>query len=161
MANYNKLLRSPTESVNYQGDVIGKNSEVFTAGDFVTATSTGLDVAAASTAIIGSVVKTQTMTSDNQTVAKVKPVFQAIDQSYQFIMNTNADLSPLASIGVTYNITGTTGAQLVDVTGGATTGADAIVSCVQVDPFGIGGTGSGSGLRVGVFKVVRVQGAQN
>jgi hypothetical protein len=147
---------------NYTKDALGKNSEVFNDGDLLTTTGgTGLRVAAASEAIIGVKAGAETMASNNVTVAKVKPAYQPIDQDYVYEMPTNADLNALTSIGTAYNITGTTGAQLVDVAGGATTGTAAIVVCVGVDPHSVGGTGAGSGLRVGLFKIIRLVGAEN
>lgn len=151
-----QLQKSPTNENNYAYGVIGKNSEVFNANDLVTRGVTGMIVATPSDAILGVIPKDITMASDNQTVAKVEPAFVPIDQDYEFLMGTNADLDPLASPGAYYNITGLTGVQQVDVTGGVTTGADAVVVCTKVDPNGLGGTGAGSGLRTGLFKIIRV-----
>lgn len=153
-----QAVTSPTNPQNTDGGrVIGKNSEAFTANDVVTIDQTnGLDVAAATSAVYGVVLKTQTMASDNQTVAKVKPVVFPIDQSYEFLMGTNSDLSPLTSVGQYYSLTGTTGAQQVDVSGGAASGSSRVVVCTAVDPNQLGGTDSGSGLRQGLFKFVKV-----
>lgn len=152
-----QIVTSPNNPTNTDGGrVIGKNSEVFTANDLVTIDpSDGLKVAGATDSIYGVVLKTQTMTSDNETVAKAKPLCFPIDQQYEFLMGTNADLSPLTSVGAYYKLTGTTGVQQVDVTSGAQTGTSRIVICTAVDPNGIGGTGAGSGLRQGLFKVVK------
>jgi hypothetical protein len=151
-----QVVTSPTNPTNTDGGrVYGKNSEVFTANDLVTDGAGVLEVAAASEAIYGIVLKTQTMAADNQTVAKIKPLCFPIDQQYEFLMGTNADLNPAASVGVYYNITGATGAQVVDVTGGATTGLGRVVICTAVDPNGVGGSGAGSGLRQGLFKIVK------
>ena len=151
-----QLGKSPTKENNYSYDVVGKNSTVFTENDLVTADQTnGMLVAAASTAILGVVAKTQTMSSTNQTVAQVHPAYTPIDQQYEFLMGCNADLDPVASPTTQYNITGTTGIQQVDVAGGATTGNAAVVICTKVDPNAIGGTGAGSGLRQGYFKIIR------
>jgi hypothetical protein len=94
------------------------------------------------------------MASNNTTVGLVTPAFIPLDQSYEFLMGTNADLAEI-NVGTYYNITGTTGAQQVDVAGGATTGTSAIVVLTAVDPNQLGGTGAGSGLRQGVFKFIR------
>lgn len=152
------VFTSPTKETNTDGGrVIGKNSEVFTANDIVTIDhSDGLKVAGATDSVYGTILKTQTMTSSNETVAKVKPYVFPIDQSYEFLMGTNADLSALTSVGEYYSLTGTTGAQQVDVSGGAVTGASRVVICTKVDPQAIGGTGAGSGLRQGLFKFVKV-----
>lgn len=153
-----QLTTSPNNPTNTDGGrVIGKNSEVFTANDVCGLDNTnGLFVATAVAAVYGVVLKTQTMASDNQTVAKVKPMCFPIDQSYEWLMGTNSDLSPLTSVGQFYKLTGTTGIQQVDVSGGAMTGVARVVVCTEVDPNGFGGTGSGSGLRQGLFKFVRV-----
>lgn len=150
-----KVQTSPTKEVNYDGGrVLGKNSEVFTSGDLVTIASGLLDVAAATDTIYGVVVKTQTMASDNQTVAQVKPSVIVPDQSYEFLMGTNLDLAA-TDVGTYYKITGTTGAMLVDVSSGAMTGASRIVECTKVDPNNVGGTGAGSGARQGLFRFVK------
>jgi len=157
-----KLLRMPGYNDNFAGNVLGKNSEVLTDGDLVTTVGAlGLKVAAPGEAIIGVMQGTYTMTATNVTVKKEEVIFRPIDQDYEFEADTNADLDPLLSVGSAYNIIGLTGAQMVDVLGGVTTGANAIVSCVQVDPAGLGGTGVGSGLRVGVFKIIKLVGAEN
>ena len=93
---------------------------------------------------------------NNETVAKVKPLCFPVDQNYEVLMGTNADLSPLTSVGQFYKLTGTTGIQQVDVTSGAMTGVARVVVSTGVAPSGFGGTGSGSGLRQGLFKFVRV-----
>lgn len=149
------LQTSPTKEANYDGGrVVGKNSEVFTSGDLVTIASGVLDVAAATSQIYGVVVKTQTMASDNESVALVKPSVLVPDQSYEFLMGTNADLAA-TSVGTYYKLTGTTGAMQVDVASGAMTGASAIVECTKVDPNQEGGTGAGSGLRQGLFRIIK------
>ena len=153
------VFESPNNPVNYDGGkVIGDNSEAFTTGDPVTIESGGtLAVAGTTNSVYGVVQKTQTMASDNETVAKVKPVCIPTDMDYQWLMGTNADLSPLTSLGVYYKLTtATTGAVQVDVTSGAQTTSNRVVVCTAVDPNALGGTGSGSGLRQGLFKFVKV-----
>jgi hypothetical protein len=153
-----EVYKSPTREVNFESNGIGKNSEVFASGDLVEMdASDGLKVIASATpTVIGVVQKTQTMTADNETVAKVKPSYIPIDQDMEFLMGTNADLSPLTSIGTYYKLTGGTGAIQVDVTSGAQTTTNRVVVCTHVDPKSQGGTGAGSGLRVGTFKFVKV-----
>lgn len=154
-----QITTSPNNPTNTDGGrVIGDNSEVFTANDVVTIEvgSGTLAVALDVSAVYGIVLRTQTMASDNETVAKVKPLCFPVDQNYEVLMGTNADLSPLTSVGQFYKLTGTTGIQQVDVTGGAMTGVARVVVCTGVDPSGFGGTGAGSGLRQGLFKFVRV-----
>lgn len=152
------LYRSPGNGVNYHSDSIGTNSAAFTSGDPIKIASGLMAVAGTTDQVDGIVVKTQTMTSDNQTVAKVKPMYIPFDQDYEFLMGTNSDLSATTSIGVYYKLTtGTTAVVQVDVASGAQTGANRVVVCTGVDPQGLGGTGSGSGLRQGLFKFVKVK----
>jgi len=155
-----QLTTSPNNPTNTDGGrVIGQNSAVFTANDLVTVTTTGLEVATASTDIYGVVLKSQTMASNNETTgpqSQVKPICFVADQSYEWLMGTNADLDPLASVGQYYKIIGTTGIQQVDVSGGAMTGTARQVICTAVDPQQLGGSGTGSGLRQGLFKFVLV-----
>lgn len=154
--------KSPTKEQNYSYGVLGKNSTVFNENDIVAVDAAhGMIVAPVTTPVLGVIAKTQTMSSTNETVAKVQPAFVPIDQDYEFLMGTNADLSPLTSPTAYFNLTGTTGAQQVDVAGGATTGTAAIVMCTKVDPNNIGGTGAGSGLRQGLFKFIRVLNYKN
>jgi len=154
-----KLRTSPVNGANFDGGkVIGKNSEVFTANDPVTIdAANGLKVAGTTDKVYGFVQKTQTMASDNQTVAKVKPSVLVPDLSYEFLMGCNADLDPLVSVGAYYKLgTATTGLVQVDVASGVQTGSSRIVECTQVDPDNLGGSGAGSGLRQGKFRLVKV-----
>jgi|APCry1669188910_1035180.scaffolds.fasta_scaffold63862_2 hypothetical protein len=151
------LFKSPSNDVNFNSSIIGKNSEVITSGDILTIdASDGLKVGGATDTVIGVAVKTTTMTSSNETVAKVTPSHIAIDKDYEFLMGTNADMSALTSVGAYYKLAGTTGAQQVDVNSGAQTTTNRVVMCTKVDPNNLGGTGSGSGLRQGIFKFVKV-----
>jgi len=150
---------SPTNPTNTDGGrILGNNSEVFTANDIVTVEvgSGILAVAGATSDIYGVVLKSQTMGASNETVNLVKPLCFVADQSYEWLMGTNADLSSLTSLGQYYKIVGTTGIQQVDVSGGAMTGTARQVICTAVDPSGLGGTGVGSGARQGLFKFVQV-----
>ncbi len=153
-----QVTTSPNNPTNTDGGrVYGSNNAVFTANDLVTTDgANGLWVALSTSDIYGVVLKTQTMASTNATVAKVAPICFPADQSYEWLMGTNADLSPLTSVGQYYKITGTTGIQQVDVTSGAMTGTARQLICTAVDPQGLGGTGSGSGLRQGLFKFVQI-----
>ena len=138
-------------------DTIGKNSEVFADGDPVTIASGVLKVVAAATdPIVGVVEKKQTMTSDNQTVAKVYPGFTPSFDGTIFLMGTNSDLTGNATNDATYyGLTGSTGAVQVNVSSGVTTTSSAQVEIVKVDPRNIGGSGSGSGLREVLVKFIR------
>ena len=141
---------------NYRYDVLGDNSEVFTSGDVVTLEAAGtMAVGGAATTVLGVVPKTQTMASDNETVAKVHPAYTPADDTI-FLMGTNSDLSAApGSEGLYYGLTGTTGIQQVDVTSGVTSGASRIVEIVKVDPLNLGGTGAGSGLRTCLVRFVK------
>lgn len=146
---------------DYRYDILGKNSEVFTGpdashygGDLVQVTSGLLNVGTVT--VVGIVAKTATMASTNQTVAKVYPAFTPISPDTIFLMGTNADLTGNATDGGTYYpVTGATGNQQVNVSAGVVTGASRTVEIVKVDPFNIGGTGSGSGLRQVLVRIVK------
>lgn len=150
-----RVFRVPAEgTINYQKDAFGKNSEVFAENDIVGLTSG--DLAVQTTTSVGVVTKTQTMASDNVTVAKVAPLYIPLYPSTLFLMGTNSDLTSNATdAGTYYKITGATGAQQVDVAAGAQTTTQRSVEIVQVDPFDIGGTGAGSGLRMCVVRFLK------
>jgi hypothetical protein len=145
---------------DYRYDILGKNSEVFTGpdashfgGDLVQVSSGVLKVG--TSAVVGVIAKTATMSSTNQTAAKVYPAFIPVAPDTIFLMGTNADLTGNATDGGTYyGVTGATGNQQVDVTTGVRTGSARTVEIVKVDPFNIGGTGSGSGLRQVLVRIV-------
>ncbi len=139
---------------NLSFDAFGKNSEVFASGDIVQLTSGLLNVGTVT--MVGVVLKTQTMTGTNATVAKVTPGYVPITDTTIFLMGTNADLTGNGTdAGTYYPITGATGAQQVNVSGGVTAGLGRSVEIVEVDPFGIGGTGSGSGLRQVLVRLIK------
>lgn len=140
---------------NARYDIIGNNSEVFTANDIVSTSGNDLIVAGATDVIFGVTLKTATMTSDNETVAKVCPSVVPAENTV-FLMGTNSDLTGNATDdGNYYKLTGTTGAQQVDVASGVTTTTSRIVEIVKVDPRNIGGTGAGSGLREVLVRFVK------
>ena len=157
------MQTSPTNAADYDHNGIGKNSEVFAIGDVLTMdASHGLKVAGATDSVMGISATSATMASNNETVAKVTPSYTPINQDYEFLMGTNADLSALTSIGAYYKlVAGGTGAQQVDVNAGVQTTSNRVVICTGVDPQGLGGTGSGSGLRQGLFKFVKVFNLRN
>lgn len=148
--------KSPTKETNYSYGTRGKNSEVFTENDVITAGVNGMFVAGAGDAVLGVIAKTQTMAGSNETVEKVEPAFTPIDQDYEFLMGTNADLDPLADVNAYFDITGTTGIQQVNVSAGHMLPPYGIVMCTKVDPNQVGGSGAGSGLRQGLFKFVKI-----
>lgn len=149
-----RLWNTGGNSANYRGDVLGKNSEVFASGDLVQLTSGLLNVGTVT--CVGVVAKTATMTSTNQTVAKVSPLIIPVTEDTIFLMGTNSDLTGNATdAGTYYPVTGATGAQQVNVSAGVVTGAARTVEIVKVDPENIGGTGSGSGLRRCLVRIVK------
>ena len=150
-------FKNPVNERNLTYDVIGKNSTQFTYGDVCTLSTDGLYVATATDSVYGVYLGNGiTTASNNETVAMVKPPIVPIDQDTEFLMGTNADMSALTSVGAYYKLTGTTGAMQVDTNSGAQTTTNRVVMCTKVDPNAIGGTGSGSGLRQGLFKFVKV-----
>lgn len=154
------VFRTSNNPINNEFDAIGKNSEVFAQGDIVgisgAASAKTLGVAAATSTIVGVVNRTVTMSSTNQTVAKVAPGYIPAYPDTLFLMGSNGDFtSTLADAGTYYKLTGATGAQQVDQSSGVQTTTSKIVEIVQVDPFNLGGSGSGSGLRQVVVRFVK------
>lgn len=141
---------------NIEYDAIGKNSEVITRGDPLTISSGVLAVASTTSVIAGVAVKTATMASDNQTVAKVTPGYIRALPETTFLMGSNGDFTGNATdAGTYYKLTGATGAVQVDQVSGVQTTTSRIVEIVQVDPRGIGGTGANSGLREVLVRFVK------
>ena len=150
------IYRGRVAEQNIAYDAIGKNSEAFTIGDPVTIASGLLSVAGTTNTVVGIAVKTQTMASNNQTVAKVTPGYIPINTDDLYLMGSTADFTGNATDGGTYYCltAATTGTLRVD-NAGANTGASRVVEIIQVDPFNIGGTGASSGLRQVVVKIVK------
>lgn len=151
-----RLWHSGGNQPSLRHDAMGKNSEVFACNDIVQINSAGaspgeIKVASAvvaGTMLVGVAVKAQTMTSTNTTVAKVYPAFIPFYKDTIWLMGTNSDLTDdHTDAGTYYNITGGTGAQQVNVSGGVTTTTSRCVEIVKVDPQNEGGSGAGSGLR--------------
>jgi hypothetical protein len=149
-----RLWQSDGNEPELRYDALGKNSEVFAQNDIVSF-SAG-EILVATTAIVGVVVKTDTMTATNTTVAKVYPGFIPIYDDQLWLMGTNSDLSNNhTNAGTYYTITGATGAQQVKVSVGVTTTTDRVVEIVKVDPYNEGGSGAGSGLRKCVVRILK------
>jgi hypothetical protein len=148
---YNELGKDS----NVRYDIIGNNSEVFAPNDVVSTSSGDLIVATATDVVFGVAIKTATMTSDNETVAKARPgVIPA--EGTVFLMGSNGDFAGNATdVGAYYKLTGATGAQQVDQASGVQTTTSRIVEIVKVDPRGIGGTGAASGLREVLVRFVK------
>lgn len=143
------------KEIDIRYDTVGATSTTFTNGDPLTLSSGILTVAGATSTIVGTAVKTQTLSSTNDTVAKVRPGYVPVDNSTIFLMGTNADLAVATAGGTYYKLSGTTGAIVVDVTSGVMTTTARIVEIVQVDPMNLGGTGAGSGLRTCLVRFVK------
>lgn len=151
-----QLYKKNSNSSYYENDAIGKNSEAITQGDLLTLASGLLSVSGATTTVVGVASKTFTYASNNQTVAKLAPLYTPIYLDDLFLMGTNADLTGnTTNAGTYYGITGTTGVQVVDVTTGVTTTTSRVVEIVEVDPRGKGGTGAGSGLRECLVRIIK------
>lgn len=148
------VASSPTMDNNIEYDVLGKNSAAFTVGDPLTVVSNRALVAGNSDTIIGFNVKTQTMGSANVTIA---PGYLPVQTNALYLMGVNTDLtSTAANYGAYCNLTAnTTGTVQVDGSNLARTTVDRVVSVIVVDPFNEGGTGSGSGLRTVLVRVVK------
>lgn len=150
------LYKSAGNETDIVYDAIGKNSEAITAGDPLTIASGVLAVAGTTNTVVGIAVKTQTMASNNQTVAKVTPGYIPIKNDDIYLMGTTSDLTGNATNGGTYYCltAATTGTLQVD-TAGANTGASRVVEIIKVDPQNIGGTGASSGLRQVLVRIVK------
>lgn len=151
---------SPNDSeldINY--DAVGKNSEAFTLYDPVSYSSGQLIVSGTTLAVAGVVAQTVTASATNAgtTGAQVAPGYIPVSEDTYFLMGTNADLTGNATdVGTYYKLTAnTTGTVQVDVTNGVQTTTSRVVMIKKVDPFGNGGTGSGSGLRQVVVVFVK------
>ena len=149
-----RLWQSDGGEPELRYDALGKNSEVFTQGDIV-GLATG-ELLVQTSAVVGVVVKTATMTSTNTTVAKVYPGFIPVYDDQLWLMSTDSDLTDNHTDGGTYyGITGATGAQLVAVSQGARTTTNRTLEIVKVDPYNEGGTGAGSGLRKVLVRILK------
>lgn len=138
-------------------DTFGKNSEVIAANDPLTISSGLLQVGGTTDTIVGFAAGAATMASNNATVAKVTPGYVPVSDATIFLMGTNSDLTGNGTNGGTYYklTAATTGTVQVDVTSGVQTGANRVVEIVKVDPFNLGGTGAGSGLRTCFVRIVK------
>ena len=124
---------------NMESDAIGANSAQFTVNDPVTYASGLLEVATATSEIVGVAASSVTMASNNQTVAQVAPSYVPADENTIFLMGTNANLTGNATdVGTYYKLTGTTGVVQVDVVSGVQTTTSRVVMIKKVDPFNDG-----------------------
>ena len=143
-----QLYNSRNVETNIRYDAIGKNSEVFTVGDLVTVSSGVMKVVSGLTErVFGVCQKTVTMASDNQTVAKVKVPYIPANPDDVWFMGVSQNLTGDATdVGTYYGYTGTTGVQQV-LGSGVQTGTSRQFMIVKVDPYKVGGTGTGQGLQ--------------
>jgi hypothetical protein len=150
-----QLVQAPGNEVNARYDVIGETSDVVKAGDILSMESGVLEVTDAATEAIAGVAITPATAAQNDASKYIGYI--PADENYVWLMGTNSDLTDNATnFGTFYGITGGTGAQQVNVSGSVTTGTSRQVMIVKVDPFGIGGSGAGSGLRQVYVKFVRI-----
>lgn len=137
---------------NYSYDTLGKDSEVIAVGDVLGIASGVLLVATSTSVLVGVAAQTKTMGATNDTVY---PPYIPITDSTIFLMGTNADLTDNETNGGTYyHLSGTTGAVVVDVNAGVATTTGRQVEIVKVDPLSNGGSGSGSGLRQVLVRLI-------
>jgi hypothetical protein len=143
------LFQTSGNAQNYNYDLIGKNSEAFTLGDPIVNSSGQAIVGGTTGAVIGICAKTVTMASTNVGGANVTVPYIPVDETTEFLMGTNSDLTGNSTNGGTYyKLTGNTTATVqVDTTNSAQTTTSRVVMIKKVDPNNIGGSGSGSGLR--------------
>ncbi|MES2006857.1 MAG: hypothetical protein V4436_01980 [Patescibacteria group bacterium] len=151
------IAETPNNESNIQYDIIGKNSAAFTLGDPITVVSGQALVAGNSDTIVGIIVKTQTMASNNVGGANVAPGYSQVDDQTVYLMGTNTDLTNTATnFGNYCNLTSnTTGTVQVNASNVAQTTSNRVVIIEEVDPFNEGGTGSGSGLRTVLVRFVK------
>lgn len=133
------VLQEGQNGSNSRYDVLGKNSEVIASGDILTISSGVAKVVAAATdPILGVATKKATMPATNTTVS---PAYIPADGGTVFLMGCNAALTDNKTDGGKFfGLTGATGAQQVNVSGGVTTTTSRQVVIVKVDPNNVGGT---------------------
>ena len=146
-----KLFGVYAESPGGLSYALGKNSEVFTKGDFVSKAS-GVLLVASSGALEGICDRSVTMASDNQTVAKVMIPYYSSRMDFTFEADfdgVSGATNTVANQEKFYTITGTTGAQQIANGSGSTTSGQ--VCFMQGDP-----RGTGDGFR-GMFRFAKAQ----
>lgn len=117
MAQY--FYKSEIPNVGTATPVIAKNSEVFTKADPVTKDTSGwLKVAAAGEKIYGYMMEDYTAASDNQTVAKYKPL--VVPARGQLMVYTADQACTQTDLDQYADLTGTTGAIQMNLAAGAT-----------------------------------------
>ncbi len=131
-------------------DTKGATSTVIAVGDVLGISSGKLVLATGTTVNVGVAAAKQA----SSTTAAVIPFIPVTDTTL-FLAGTNSDLTDNATDGGTYyHISGTTGVQVVDVNAGVATTTGRQVEIVKVDPLGNGGSGSGSGLRQCLVRII-------
>jgi hypothetical protein len=125
------------DNIAIAADIIGNNSEVFAPADPVSIDANGnLIVATAGVKVIGFATDDVTMSSSNETVAKVKPNYIPAYQGVKMVYTADQAAVTADDIGEYCDLTGTTGAIQMDLTGG-TSGQFIIL---EADPDGDGTT---------------------
>lgn len=148
-------MQAPGNEANARYDVYGVSADVVAAGDVLSMQSGNLGVVSAATQAVAGVAITPATAAQNTGTKYIGYI--PADENYVWLMGTNSDLTDNGTdFGTFYGITGGTGAQQVNVSGGVTTTTSRQVMIVKVDPYGVGGTGSGSGLRQALVKFVRI-----
>jgi hypothetical protein len=138
-----KLFGTYAENPQGLSYALGKNSEVFTKGDFLIKASGVLKVGAGNGgALEGICDLTVTMASNNQTVAKVFVPYYSSRNDFVFEADfDDATTNTVANQEKFYTITGATGAQQIDHTSGSTTSGQ--VCFIQSDPRATADTSRG------------------
>lgn len=134
-----QLYQTQGNAANERYDVLGKDSEVIAVGDVLTVSSGVAKVVAAATdPILGVAQKAATMPATNDTVY---PPYIPAGENQIFLMGCNSALTDNETdYGKFFGLTGATGAQQVNVSGGVTTTTSRQVVILKVDPLGLGGT---------------------
>jgi hypothetical protein len=138
---------------NERYDTYCATTTTFSVGDTLGISSGKLVLGVASSGVlVGVCAKAQASTSTATTVLPYIP----ITDTTIFFATTNLDLTGDGTDGGTYYaVSGTTGAQVVDVSSNTTTTTARQIEIVKVDPNGKGGSGSGSGLRECLVRIIK------
>lgn len=142
-------------SPNQYGSIKVTAGEAIAKNDFVTLLTDGeVEATAAGEGIFGIALEAATAKGDIITVARVYPGMQVI------MDNDNTGTTFAAShIGGRFDITGTTGAQVVDTSTIAQDGTDAgQLFCIGYNPKGFG---LDSDTSIGLFEIAEIQGLTN
>ena len=142
---------------NYRYDTLVKDSEVIAVGDPLTLSSGVLSVTTGTTTIIGVSGRALTAAQVGATNDTVYCPYVPVSDDTIFLMGTDSDLTDNETDGGTYYTLTATGTGLIQVAvaHGVATTTSRVVEIVKVDPRGIGGSGSGSGLREVLVRFIK------